>query len=598
MKLLAIILSLFPQIINVQDRTQTSLDGSWDTMVDLYETGYYDYRRNPMDERSSYFADRHYFQDKTRLIEYDFDQSDKLQVPGDWNTQNPKFYLYEGTIWYRRTFDAAPEPGKRYFVYFGAANYESVVGLNGHVLGTHIGGYTPFNFEVTDNLKDGKNSLIVKVDNKRYLDAVPTVNFDWWNYGGITRSVRLIEVPETFIRDYCVRLAKDGKGIEGWIRLDGSKPGQDISINIEELKMSVKVHADENGYAEFSAAFPKKMKPVLWCPENPKLYDVTIASETDRTCDRIGFRTITTEGSRILLNGEPIFLKGVAIHEEIPTAPSGRAFSEEHARTTLGWAKEMGCNYVRLAHYPHNETMVRIAEEMGIMVWDEIPVYWTIDWTNEATYQNAENQLQEMITRDINRANVIIWSVSNETPRGPQRLAFLSRLIDKAREMDPTRLVSSAIETNEQANAKIHVDDELIAKTDLISFNQYVGWYNGDNEKCDRVEWIFHVNKPVVISEFGGGAKYGNHGKVNERFTEEYMMDLYEHQIAMLGKIPQLAGTSPWILKDFRSPKRFLKGIQDDFNRKGLISEKGEKKGAFYIMKSWYESMGRDGSGK
>ena len=591
MKLLALFLALFPQIINIQDRSQISLDGSWDYMVDQFETGYYDYRRNPMDERSSYFADRHFFADKTRLIEYDFDRTDKLQVPGDWNTQDPRFYYYEGTIWYRRTFNISPKSGKRYFVYFGASNYESVVGLNGHVLGTHVGGFTPFNFEITDNLKDGENSLIVKVDNKRYRDAVPTVNFDWWNYGGITRSVSIVEMPQTFIRDYCVRLKKDGTGVEGYVRLDGNNVAQQVNVSIPELRMEIKAQANAEGYAEFSAAFPKKVKPTLWCPANPKLYDVTIASETDSTKDRIGLRTIETRGSKILLNGEEIFLKGVAVHEELPYAPSGRAYSAEQARITLGWAKEMGCNFVRLAHYPHNENMVRTAEEMGIMVWDEIPVYWTIDWNSQSTYDNAENQLQEMITRDMNRANVIIWSVANETPRSPARLAFLAKLIDKARELDPSRLVSSAMETNEQPGGKIHVDDELIAHTDLISFNQYVGWYNGNNEKCDRVEWIFHADKPVVISEFGGGARYGNHGLVTERFTEEYMVDLYKHNIEMLSKIPQLAGTSPWILKDFRSPKRLLKGIQDDFNRKGLVSERGEKKDAFYVMKRWYESM-------
>ena len=317
---------------------------------------------------------------------------------------------------------------------------------------------------------------------------------------------------------------------------------------------------------------------------------MSLTCETDAVTDRIGFRTIATEGTKILLNGEPVFCKGVSIHEEMPYSASGRASSEEHARTLLGWAKEMGCNFVRLAHYPHNEHMVRVAEEMGLMVWSEIPVYWTIQFENPETYANAEAQLADMITRDRNRANVIIWSVANETPHGAARLEFLKKLIAKTREMDPTRLVSAAMEKDNIDAVTVTVKDELVDYVDLISFNQYVGWYDGSSEKCDRMNWVFDVKKPVFISEFGGGAVYGRHGDVSERFTEEYQEDLYQRSVDMLDRIEGLAGTTPWILKDFRSPRRQLVGIQDDFNRKGLISDQGGKKKAFFVMKRWYES--------
>ena len=231
--------------------------------------------------------------------------------------------------------------------------------------------------------------------------------------------------------------------------------------------------------------------------------------------------------------------------------------------------------------------MIRVAEEMGIMIWDEIPVYWTIDWTNPNTYANAEQQLCDMITRDRNRANVIIWSVANETPHGDARLAFLSKLIAKAREMDSSRLVSSAMEKDYVGEYDLTVKDELIQYTDVISFNQYVGWYDGDSDKCEKVNWTFPVEKPVIVTEWGGGAKYGLHGPQNERFTEEYQDYLYKKNIEMLDKIDALAGTTPWLLKDFRSPRRFLPGIQDDYNRKGIISEKGERKQAFYTYKEW-----------
>ncbi|WP_295937246.1 glycoside hydrolase family 2 TIM barrel-domain containing protein [uncultured Alistipes sp.] len=577
-----------PQIINVAARESISLDGLWKSIVDPYENGYYGYRRTPMPDKGSYFADDDFNKDRTKLFEYNFNTDRTLLVPGDWNTQRPQLYYYEGTVWYRNLFDYTPKSDRRAFLYFGAANYEAIVGLNGRKIGKHVGGYTPFNFEITDKVRKGENSLVVKVDNKRLAEGVPTLNCDWWNYGGLTRSVAIVETPLTFIRDYSLQLKKgDRQTITGWVQLDGTQAEQAVTVEIPELKISKKVTTDAKGYA----AFEFKAKPAYWSPEQPKLYEVKITAQTDAIGDRIGFRTIETKGTKILLNGEEIFCRGVSIHEEMPYSMSGRAFSDEQARILLGWAKDMGCNFVRLAHYPHNEAMVRAAEEMGLLVWSEIPVYWTIQWENPETYANAEAQLVDMITRDKNRANVVIWSVANETPHSDARLKFLGALIAKARSMDDTRLVSAAMEKSRIENDLLTVKDDLVELVDLISFNQYVGWYDGTSEKCDRVNWTFDVEKPVFISEFGGGAVYGRHGDRTERFTEEYMEDLYQRSIAMFKRIPALAGTTPWVLKDFRSPRRQMVGIQDDFNRKGLVSDQGGKKSAYFVMRSWYDEL-------
>lgn len=578
---------LYPQIINVDARNTISLDGHWKAIVDQYENGYYNYRLKPMPDASTFFADKSWKADKTKLIEYDFDTDGDLNVPGDWNTQRKELYYYEGTVWYRKKFNLEPEEGKRYFLYFGAANYETIVGLNGKVIGKHTGGYTPFNFEITSNLKNGENTVIAKVDNKRRPEGVPTVNSDWWNYGGITRSVYVIETPSSFIREYNIQL-KDSKAnsISGWVRLDGAAPGETVVVSIPELKIKTKAVADAKGLA----VFEMKAKPALWSPENPKLYSVTISSSEDSVTDRVGFRYIEARGNELFLNGEKIFCRGISVHEEMPYGTNGRAFNSDHARTLLSWAKDLNCNFVRLAHYPHNEAMIRTAEEMGIMVWSEIPVYWTIHWDNPFTYENARTQLEDMIARDRNRANIIIWSVANETPRSPERLAFLSKLIDRAHEMDGTRLVSAAMEKEyKEDKVTCTVNDELAEKADLMSFNQYVGWYDGPSDKCDRVVWTFDINKPVFISECGGGALFGLHGDKSERFTEEYQEELYRKNVLMFDRIPGLIGTTPWILKDFRSPRRQLKGIQDDYNRKGLIDENGNRKKAFYILKEWYE---------
>ena len=174
-----------PQIINVEGRKTTSLDGIWKTIVDPFENGYYDYRRLPL-KKGGYGEDNDYV-DKTKLQEYNFTTDKTLSVPGDWNTQRDELYYYEGTVWYRKRFQFQVKENKRIFLYFGAVNYEAIVFVNGKEIGQHVGGFTPFNFEVTGLLKSGENSVVVKVDNKRKLDAVPTINSDWWNYGGITR---------------------------------------------------------------------------------------------------------------------------------------------------------------------------------------------------------------------------------------------------------------------------------------------------------------------------------------------------------------------------------------------------------------------------
>jgi len=585
-------------IADVFARTTTSLNGKWNVIVDPYDTGYFDYRRQPYDAggkvTGGYALDQQ-AKDKSDLIEYNFDTSPTLNVPGDWNSQDDKLFYYEGSVWYRTKFDATKSaPHHRLFVYFGAANYEADVYLNGKKLGKHIGGFTPFAYEITALAKAKSNSLVVRVNNNRHADAVPTVNTDWWNYGGLTRDVLLVETPATFIANFSTRLkAGTTNTIEASIQLDGADKTQTVKINFPALKIAAEMTADKDGVARFELTTPNL---ALWSPENPALNDVVISAGADELKDRVGFRTITTSGQDILLNGKKVFLRGVSIHEEMPLT-GRRAWSESDAKQLLTWAKELNCNFVRLAHYPHNEHMARIADEMGIMVWEETPVYWTIQWTNTETLANAKKQLNDLIARDQNRASVIVWSVANETPVSEERTKFLKSLVDEARELDGTRLVSAAMEVHsgtmenhpgvKPENHKV-VDDPFGEFTDLCSFNQYTGWYDGTLEKIDRTTWDIKYHKPVFISEFGADAKQGFHADVLTRFSEEYQADLYRRTLPMLDKIPGFSGCTPWILCDFRSPRRPLPGIQDGWNIKGLIGHNGEKKMAFEVLKNYY----------
>src|ERR1700761_1147229 len=199
-------------IQHVFARQEISLDGRWNYIIDPYETGYYDYRRMPYDQSPSgkggIYDDKKQT-DKSELIEYDFNLSPTLKVPGDWNSQDEKLLYYEGTVWYRRKFAASPKAGRRYFLYFGAVNYEAHVYLNGKKLGMHKGGFTPFEFEVTGKLADGENVVVVKADNSRKKDEIPTVNTDWWNYGGRQRDVGRALAPSNFFSQCQVQLATD-----------------------------------------------------------------------------------------------------------------------------------------------------------------------------------------------------------------------------------------------------------------------------------------------------------------------------------------------------------------------------------------------------
>ncbi len=574
--------SVSPIMENVKGREHTSLAGSWNYIVDIYEVGFYNYRWQ--EERNGFGKDAKQA-NKSQLIEYSFDDSPLMFVPGDWHSQEEKLFYYEGTVWFKRGFDYQLKPGNRLFVYFGAANYEAITYLNGKKLGRHEGGFTPFQYEITDLVKETGNSLVVKVDNKRKPDGVPGLNTDWFNFGGITRDVLLVEVPGSFISDYKFQLKKDSMDtIAGFVQLDGPAKEQEVMITVADANISQKVKTDASGYAAFELSAGGI---ALWSPEKPVLHDVVFSSSTDKVSDRIGLRCIQVRGDEILLNGKSIFMRGVCIHEQAPFH-DGRATSPEQAYTKLKWAKEMNCNFVRLAHYPHNEHTVRLADELGLLVWAENPVYWTINWSNTDTYKLAQKQLTEMICRDKNRAAVVIWSMSNETPVTEARLKFQIGLATTARELDNTRLISSALEKHYEGDKTVVIQDPFGDHLDVIGVNEYIGWYDGRATKADGVSWKMAYNKPLIMSEFGAGCKYGYHGDKDTIWTEEFQEDIFIHTIGMFKRIPFLRGTSPWILTDFQSPRRLLPGIQDGWNRKGLISDKGQKKKAFYIMQGFY----------
>lgn len=569
-----------PLIQNTMHRYAVSLDGDWHYIVDPHDVS-----SGSQNSRRSYANPK---PATGGVVEYDYAKSPTLHVPGDWNSQRPELMLYEGTVWYEKSFTYHPPVGRRAFLYVGAANYRAHVWINGQSLCEHEGGFTPFNCDATALLKDGENFVVISVNNVRHADDVPALSPDWWNYGGLTRDVTLVEVPQTFIEDYLLQLERGSTShIAGWLRIAGASAAQKVSLRIPELNISKDVSTDSSGFARI--AFDLRGLQ-LWNPEDPKLYQVELRAGEDHLSDEIGFRSIEVRGTDILLNGKPVFLRGIAMHEEAPNR-SGRAHGEDDARTLLGWARDLGCNFVRLAHYPHDENTTRMADRMGLLLWSEIPVYQSINWTGAGVLEKAQRQLTEMITRDKNRAAIILWSVTNESRAIPERNAFVHELIATARGLDATRLITAASNQFSHPEHKLVLEDPIVADLDVIGINEYFGWYYGTPADLDITTWTIPENKPLIISEFGGDARQGLHGTPDERWTEEYQEEIYKHQISALRKLPAFRGMSPWILKDFRSPHRQLPGIQDGYNRKGLISDHGERKKAFYVLQQFYREQ-------
>ncbi len=576
-------------LVGVDHRTAVSLDGEWHYLVDQ-APGRALYKTDGEINDSSYAMNTHPNIVGPHNEEYDFSTAPTLHVPGDWNTHVPQLFNYEGVVWYQRDFDAHPKPGTRTFLHIGAANYRSHVWVNQKRVCDHEGGYTPFDCEVTGVLHPGSNFVVIAVDATRLVDGIPSVGIDWFNYGGLTRDVSLVTVPNTFIDDYDIHLAHGpvfepgNSDLTGYVHVLDAAVGSPVTVSVPEAGAETTVKTDAEGNAKFSI---KAAALTLWSPETPKLYKVTLSSGEDALTDEIGFRDIRVDGTRILLNGKAVFLQGADVHAEAPLR-GGRVNTDADVAKLFEWLKEMNANFVRLAHYPHDERMTRAADRDGIMVWSEIPNWQHISFEKPAVYAKDRTMLKEMIRRDRNKASVILWSVSNETPNNPARTKFLTDLANEARALDPTRPITSALIGPGSKGFEMVEDDPLSNALDVIGQNEYVGWYEGSPEDADRMHWTL-PQKPVIMSEFGAEAKYGNHGAVNQRWTEEQQVFVLQHQFTMLNKIPQLRGTSPWILMDFRSPTRNIPKLQDGYNRKGLISEDGHKKQSFELIKNAYK---------
>ena len=621
----------------IDSRRITSLNGEWSYIVDPMNNGL---------PESSFFGG--FPKNKTQktgmeLIEYNFETAAKIQIPGAWNAIDKKLFFYRGPVWLYKKFNYQPKKEAITHLYIEGSNFTTKIFINGSIVGEFEGGYVPFNFDISKYLKDGENILLVQTDNTLNKSSVPTQKTDWWPWGGIVGDVYILETPKKFIQNAYLQLNPE-KFSEALFNVEMNQKlsGQRIVLEIPELQFKDEFLTNATGFIKERI----KIAPQLWSPDDPKLYKVIISTDQEIISDEIGFRSIKVRGQNIYLNNSEIQFKGISMHSE-PIGIPGPAFSKEHFQDLLLTAKDLNINFIRAAHYPYTRHLAKVADRLGLMLWEEVPVYWNIDWDNSETLNIATNQITRLVQRDQNRASVVVWSVANETPLSSSRMKFLNTLLSEIEVIDSTRLTTAAllsgseeqfkalvlvlalkgfnsqwvnpqekaifrfildqanIPIDSELNFSISIDDPLGESVDLISYNEYFGWYyvtfftdqmmisEGTLRKLMfeimpsiKISSVF--NKPIHISEFGAGAKYGNHS--NKIWSENYQASLYRHQLEMLSNNPQIKGISPWVFKDFRAMLRPLPGIQDFYNRKGLIDENGNKKEAFDVLADFYEN--------
>jgi len=621
----------------IDSRQILTLNGEWSYIVDPMNNGL---------PESSFFGG--FPKNKTQktgmeLIEYNFETAAKIQIPGAWNAGDEKLFFYRGPVWLYKKFNYSPKKEALTHLYIEGSNFTTKIFLNGSIVGQFEGGYVPFNFDISEHLKKGENILMVQTDNTLNESSVPTHKTDWWPWGGIVGDVYIVETPRKFIQNAYLQLNPENLSKALFkVEMHHKTSGQRIKLEIPELQFKAEYKTNSAGAISENI----KINPQLWSPLSPKLYEVKISSEAETISDKIGFRSIQTKGQKIYLNNSEIQFKGIAMHSE-PIGIPGPAFSKVHFQKLLLTAKDLNINFIRAAHYPYTRHLAIVADQLGLMLWEEVPVYWNIDWDNSNTLNIAKNQITRLVQRDQNRASVVVWSVANETPLSSSRMKFLKALLAEIEINDSSRLSTAALLSGseeqfrslvlvlalqgsksqwvspkekaifqlilDQANIPIDselsfslsIDDPLGESVDLISYNEYFGWYYvtffTDQMKISEGtlrKLMFEVmpdikisssfDKPIHISEFGAGAKYGNH--TNKIWSEEYQAKLYKHQLEMLSNNPQIQGISPWVFKDFRAMLRPLPGIQDFYNRKGLIDEKGNKKEAFEVLADFYEN--------
>lgn len=538
-----------------------------------------------------------------QMIEFE-----EIFLPNNWNII-PELERYEGIVWFFLNIDQIninEVDNCDLFLRFKAVNYHTSLWINGHFQGVHEGNFLPFKFRINAAiLKEEKgNTIIVRVENFRKKDRIPTIRRDWFNWGGIYRDIDLI-VKDKYRINWC--------GVKTRLRLNKSasvevlyeirKPKKRTSalevedvikwnlyylgnVSIQNKQKSTGNHITlvksgtirSKGKTKSSFSFQIDIAE-YWTPANPQLYklELSLTDSREQYEIRFGIREITIRKQNIYLNNRKIHLHGVSLHEEL--IPYGRAIPIEKRRKDVVSIKDLGFNALRTGHYPHDESIYTICDEEGILVLEEIPVYWGIDFSNAKVLKKATQMFRTMIRRDFNHPSVIMWSAGNEVPVGEKSCQhFMTTLVKFGKTLDDSRLISCVVEFW----TSLIMPKTFTEQLDVLCCNFYFGWYYLHTHNLNFFIDCLHQRykeKPWFITEFGAGAKHNYHDSstLPIKYSEERQFMILKHLIRIMNAKAYISGWFIWIYRDFRSHMR-LNEYQKGFNRKGIVSEKNKKK--------------------
>ena len=542
-----------------------------------------------------------------------------IAVPGSWNDQYADSHNYLDLAWYEtEAWLPAGWSVERVFLRIGSANYAAKVWVNGEPVGMHEGGHLPFAFDIGSLLRsDAPNRITVQVENILKPTRVPTgnveggpfnnfprSNFDFFPFAGLQRDVWLYSVPAAAsIRD--ITVIPSFTGTTGELRVEveteGEPTGGQVTVTGPDRTFTEAFTLSENT-ATVTVSLPDVR---LWTLDDPYLYTVEVAlgdaeNPTDHYRLETGIRTVAVSDEAILLNGEPVFLKGFGKHEDFPIFGKGTALPvmvKDFA--LLDW---VGANSFRTSHYPYDEAYLRMADREGFLIIDETPavgLYFHGDSTElEQRQAQTLRYIDEMIIRDKNHPSVIVWCVANEPfppnmsgdPRGreapPGSVAKFEEMYTRVKQRDTTRPATMVGVMGGPA--------EWLAPWDVVSINRYYGWYThlgdpegGANLLAMELDGLYkRFGKPIIITEFGADAYPGNRGIESEMFTEDFQTDFLRRYLDIADERPWVTGMHVWAFADFRTSQGLIRF--NGMNYKGVFTQdRKPKAAAFYLRNRW-----------
>jgi beta-glucuronidase len=569
---------LYPQLNEF--RSTTSLDGLWDFRFQW-----------PGDGAAGW--------------ENGFGATKRVPVPCSFNDL---FTTYSernhwGPVWYQRRV-RVPDfwRGRRIVLRFGAASYRADVWVNGHFLGSHETGHTPFEFEAGPHFHAGDNVIVARVDTRLTPETVPPGelsmpgtaihmgnnkppgNFDFFPYGGIQRPVVLYTTPPDFLESVLVDASVREADAEVVFRVGWRGAADALRITIEETAENAEIALTGTpARCEVAMASPR-----LWSPDNPHLYHARIellrgGNVLDCYRQRFGIRTVEIRGGKFLLNGRPFYFKGFGRHEDFPL--SGRGHNPAADVRDFELMSWIGANSFRTSHYPYSEEQLDMADEQGILVISESPAVGIVpDLATERTLAVHCAVQREYMLRDHNHPSVVMWSVANEPLSSqPSARAYFEKVVHTARDTDPSRPVTMVTCNTLQ--------DACLDLLDVVCVNAYPGWYGGGDPFSSSVagfaDYLAKVHeysggRPVLVTEFGADSIAGFHMLPSELWTEDYQEELVARLIVEIRKCPYAIGEHVWAMCDFRTGQNDRRALG---NRKGVFTRDRQPKSVAHTLR-------------